>query len=77
LVLLARYNDNMSFWVALLIYLLFMGGYWFFVWSIHWHAREYIMPNDPSSWITDVFLVSAAVLSIISLGLFFTLPLAF
>ena len=67
----------MSFWLALLVYLVFLSGYWFFVWSIYWHIREYTMPQDHSRLVVQIFITTIAALSIITSGLFFTLPLYF
>jgi hypothetical protein len=63
------------FWIALLVYVLFIFGYWFFVWSVYWHIREYTMPQDQSRLVVQIFMTVIVVLSVISTGLFFTLPI--
>ncbi len=65
----------MNLWMALAIYILFLGGYWFFIWSIWWHIREYTLPQDQSRYVIGLFFVVAVVLSVLSFVLFFTLPL--
>lgn len=64
----------MSFLAALVLYVLFLAVYWFFVLSILWHVREYIVPQDMSRWIIWVFLGIIIFLNIVSLALFFSLP---
>ena len=65
----------MSFVVALVLYLIFLAIYWFLVVSILWHIKEYAMPQDYSRWIIWVFIGMIAMLNIVSLALFFSLPL--
>lgn len=65
----------MSFVTALLLYVLFLGVYWFFVLSVLWHIREYTLPVDYSEFIVKGFLGIMIMLNAISLILFFQLPL--
>lgn len=65
----------MHFWIALGAYTFFLLCYWFFVWSIYWHVREYTLPQDKSRIIVQVFFATIGILSIIATGLFFTLPI--
>ncbi|MDP3934813.1 MAG: hypothetical protein Q8Q46_01160 [Candidatus Giovannonibacteria bacterium] len=65
----------MSFVVALIVYILFLAVYWFVALSILWHVKQYSMPQDSYKWILWIFLVTIAVLNIISLALFFSLKL--
>ncbi len=64
----------MNFWTALGVYILFFVCYWFLVWSIYWHIKQYTMPQDHSSLIVQIFMVVIAILSIGSTILFFALP---
>lgn len=66
----------MGFVPALVLYVLFLAVYWFFVLSILWHVREYIVPQDSSRWVIWVFLGVIIFLNITSLALFFSLPMA-
>ena len=65
----------MSLLAALAIYSVFLAIYWFFVLSVLWHLREYILPIDYSSLITKGFLGIMIMLNAIALILFFQLPL--
>ena len=65
----------MSLIVALGLYVLFLAIYWFLTFSVLWHLKEYILPIDSSRWIVRGFLTIMAVLNIVSLFLFFQLPL--
>lgn len=67
----------MNFWIALVIYLVLLAGYWFFVWSIFWHVREYTLSGDRSRLYINIFFVVAGVLSAVSFITFFMLPLTF
>ncbi len=67
----------MNFLLALVIYIVFMACYWAFVWTILWHLREYTLPNDRSRVYIVVYLAIAITLSVISLLLFFSLPLKY
>lgn len=62
--------------MALILYVIFLGVYWFFVLSVLWHAKEYTLPVDYSVWIIRSFLGVIILLNIISLILFFNLPLS-
>ncbi len=65
----------MGFIAALGLYILFLAIYWFLVFSVLWHLKEYILPIDSSRWIVRGFLTIMVVLNIVSLFLFFQLPL--
>lgn len=56
------------------IYMIFLAIYWFFVYSILWHLKEYILPVDHSKWIVRGFLFAIVILNIFSLILFLNLP---
>lgn len=64
----------MTFGLALGIYIIFLGIYWFFVYSILWHLKEYILPGDSALWIERGFIVVAVILNTFSFVLFFQLP---
>jgi len=66
----------MSLVTALLLYGLFLGIYWFFVLSVLWHLREYVLPIDYSSLIVRGFLGIMVLLNAVSLFLLFKLPLS-
>lgn len=66
----------MSLVTGILLYVLFLGIYWFFVLSILWHLKEYTMPIDYSSLIIKGFLGIMVILNLISLVLLFQLPFA-
>lgn len=65
----------MSFVLGLAFYLLFLVVYWFFVVSVLWHLKEYTLPVDYSAWVVRGVLTVIILLNIISLILFFQLPL--
>ncbi len=67
----------MNFWLAFALYVTLLGSYWFFVWSIVWHVREYTLPDDRSRAYINIFFVVIGILSALSLLLFFSLPLTF
>jgi len=60
---------------ALSLYIIFLAIYWFLVFSVLWLLKEYILPIDSSRWIIKGFLTIMVVLNIVSLFLFFQLPL--
>lgn len=64
----------MTFGLALGIYIIFLAIYWFFVYSILWHLREYILPMDYSKWVIRGFLAAVIILNVFSLVLFIRLP---
>ena len=66
----------MSLVTAILLYGLFLGIYWFFVLSVLWHLREYVLPIDYSSLIVRGFLGIMVLLNVVSLFLLFRLPLS-
>ena len=66
----------MSLVTAILLYGLFLGIYWFFVLSVLWHLREYVLPIDYSSLIVRGFLGIMVLLNAVSLFLLFKLPLS-
>jgi len=65
----------MSFGLALGIYVIFLAIYWFFVYSILWHLKEYILPVDHSKWVVRGFILIAIIFNIFSFILFINLPL--
>lgn len=67
----------MNIWIALGLYVLFLGGYWFFVWSIWWHVREYTIPQDQSQYAVWIFFIVVLGLTALSFILFFSLPLSY
>jgi hypothetical protein len=60
--------------VVLIIYIIFLICYLFFIWTILWHSKKYIPPNDASMWVIKMFIIGSALLIIISLILFFMVP---
>lgn len=65
----------MTFTLALIAYLVFLLVYWLFVLTILWHIREYTVPRDSFRWIIWSFLIVIVILNILSLILFFNLPI--
>ena len=66
----------MSLITALIIYALFLGIYGSFIAAILWHIKEYTMDMDFSKWIIRVFLTIIIFLGVVSVILFFNLPLS-
>ncbi|HEY4521833.1 MAG TPA: hypothetical protein VJH05_01695 [Candidatus Paceibacterota bacterium] len=64
----------MTFGLAFGIYVVFLAIYWFFVYSILWHLKEYILPMDYSKWVVRGFVFVAIIFNIFSFILLFNLP---
>ncbi len=64
----------MTLGVSLGIYIIFLAIYWFFVYSILWHLKEYILPVDQSKNVVKLFLIVVVILNFLSIIFFFKLP---
>lgn len=67
----------MTFGMALGAYALFLVIYWLFVAVIVWHAKQYTTKKDYSATVVKAFFIISILLTMISLVLFFKLPLTY
>ncbi|OGF61699.1 hypothetical protein A2662_02295 [Candidatus Giovannonibacteria bacterium RIFCSPHIGHO2_01_FULL_45_33] len=66
----------MGFLPAFIIYILFLCVYGFFVAAVLWHIKEYTMSQDLSKVIIRAFLTVILLLGVLSMILFFNIPLS-